>query len=288
MRVVISPDGRAYPYAGIKNLLAWASAGATSTYSYTGTSGANPDAVTQIATGVSSTTYGYDLNGNLTSAGNGVSTTTYAYDYNNRLVALLFNGATSTTYGYDAFGSRVYQISATSSTTTYPYKFYSVASTTKSSTNFSTSTEYVFNSDTLLATLDQAFKNGAATGTAQMRYVHPDHLGSTDVVTDQNQNLVQTLSYLPYGSVRISSATSTNERRKYIGQFNDDSGLSYLNARFYNTSQGQFLTQDSIFLGDPKDQNLSDPQSLNTYAYSEDNPVTKADPSGKYYQISYS
>jgi RHS repeat-associated protein len=218
--------------------------------------GANPDAVTKITSGASGTTYAYDLNGNLTSAGTGVSTTTYSYDYNNRLIALLLNGATSTTYGYDAFGTRVYQISATSSTTTYPYKFYSVASTTNGSTNFATSTEYAFSGDTLLATMDQAFKNGAATGSPQTRYVHPDHLGSTDVVTDANQNLVQTLSYFPYVSLRITSATSTNERRKYIGQFSDDSGLSYLNARYYDSGRGQFTSEDPVFweIGITKDE----------------------------------
>src|SRR5205807_1733357 len=125
-----------------------------------------------------------------------------------------------------------------------------------------TSTEYVFNGDTLLATVDQAFKNGSATGTAQTRFVHPDHLGSTNVVTDQNQNLLQTLDFYPYGVTRVSVSTSTNEKRKFIGQFSDDSGLSYLNARYYDGNRGQFLSQDSAFLSDPKRQNLDNPQSL--------------------------
>ena len=142
-------------------------------------------------------------------------------------------GAT-TTYGYDAFGARVYQIIATTSTSTYPFKFFSVASTTKSSTNYATSTEYVFNGDTLLSTVDQKIVNGAASGTAAVRYVHPDHLNSTNVVTDQNQNLVQTLDFYPYGATRVSVSTSTNEKRKFIGQFLDDSNLEYLNARYYN------------------------------------------------------
>src|SRR5882672_9406741 len=208
-------------------------------YQYSGESYANPHAPTQIANGLSTTTYAYDNNGNLTSAGNGTATTTYTYDYANRLTALFSAGAT-TTYGYDAFGARVYQIVATTSTSTYPFKMFSVASTTKSSTNWATSTEYVFNGDTLLATVDQQFKNGTATGTAKTRYVHPDHLGSTNVVTDENGAVVQTLDYYPYGATRVSVATSTNEKRKYIGQFSDDSGLSYLNARFYNPNQGQF------------------------------------------------
>jgi RHS repeat-associated protein len=153
----------------------------------------------------------------------------------------------TTTFGYDAFGARVYQIASTTATSTYPFKWFSIASTTKSGTRYATSTEYIFNGDTLLSTVDQKFVNGAASGTAVVAYVHPDHLGSTNVVTDANQNLVQTLDYYPYGGTRISNSTSTNEKRKFIGQFSDDSGLSYLNARYYDSARGQFVSQDPVF-----------------------------------------
>jgi RHS repeat-associated protein len=102
----------------------------------------------------------------------------------------------------------------------------------------------------------------------------------TNVVTDENDNVVQTLDYYPYGATRVSSATSTNERRKYIGQFADDSTLSYLNARYFDSSRGQFLSQDPMFLADPKKQSLQDPQSLNAYSYADDNPITGKDPNG--------
>jgi hypothetical protein len=36
-----------------------------------------------------------------------------------------------------------------------------------------------------------------------------------------------------------------------------------------------------VFLGDPKAQDLANPQSLNTYSYSADNPIAKKDPSGR-------
>ena len=52
-----------------------------------------------------------------------------------------------------------------------------------------------------------------------------------------------------------------------------------LNARYYDSPQGQFISQDPIFLS--SSQNLTDPQSLNAYSYSEDNPITKSDPAGK-------
>ena len=252
-----------------------------SSYQYGGMSYANPHAATQIGNGLSTTSYAYDNNGNLTSAGNGTATTTYTYDYANRLIGLFAGGAT-TSYGYDAFGARVYQIVATTSTSTYPFKFFSVAPTTKSSTNWATSTEYVFNGDTLLATVDQQFKNG----TAKTRYVHPDHLGSTNVVTDENGGLVQTLDYYPYGATRISNSTSTNEKRKFIGQFTDDSGLSYLQARYYDSARGQFISQDPVFweLGQTRDGKiaLTNPQSLNSYGYANDNPITSKDPDGRF------
>jgi YD repeat-containing protein len=56
---------------------------------------ADPDAVTLIANGLSTTTYTYDNNGNLTSVGNGTATTTYTYDYANLLTAL-FAGVSRT------------------------------------------------------------------------------------------------------------------------------------------------------------------------------------------------
>jgi RHS repeat-associated protein len=102
-------------------------------------------------------------------------------------------------------------------------------------------------------------------------------------VTDENDNVVQTLDFYPYGGTRISSATSTNERRKYIGQFADDSSLSYLNARYYEGSRGQFLSEDPVFMGNPKQQDLKNPQNLNSYSYSVDNPITKNDPNGLWY-----
>ena len=55
-----------------------------------------------------------------------------------------------------------------------------------------------------------------------------------------------------------------------------------LNARYYDSTRGQLLSQDPIFL--TSSQNLTDPQSLNAYSYSEDNPIVKSDPSGKCFE----
>src|SRR5882762_354956 len=64
--------------------------------------------------------------------------------------------------------------------------------------------------------------------------------------------------------------------------FKVDAGVVHtlLQARYYDGSKGAFLSEDPVFLGDPKSQVLTDPQSLNSYSYANDNPITKSDPSG--------
>jgi RHS repeat-associated protein len=103
--------------------------------------------------------------------------------------------------------------------------------------------------------------------------------GTGDVTSDSSMNVAQWFDYAPYGSVIASTNTGTSKAaRQYIGQFTDDSGLSYLNARYFNSGQGQFTTQDPTFLaaGNPnqlqqmsqQDQQrfLSDPQQMNAYS----------------------
>ena len=248
----------------------------TTVYVYGATGWANPDALTSLGNGFSTTTYSYDSNGNLLQAGGW----SYMWDYLNRMLASGYNNST-TTYAYDPSGARVLQTSTTS-TTYYPNKYYSFTSTKIGANTYATSTNYIWNGDTLLATIDQKLYNGAATGSPITRYIHPDHLGSTNAVTDQNGSLVQLLDYYPYGATRVSTSSyPTNEKRQYIDQFSDaQTGLNYLNARYYNSAQGQFLSEDPVFWEDPKQQNLQDPQSLNVYSYSTNNPITKKDPTG--------
>jgi RHS repeat-associated protein len=54
-----------------------------------------------------------------------------------------------------------------------------------------------------------------------------------------------------------------------------------LQASYYDASKGGFVSEDPVFLGDPKQQTLTDPQGLNSYSYENDNPITKSDPNGR-------
>ena len=135
---------------------------------------------------------------------------------------------------------------------------------------------------TLLATLEQV-----GTLPAVIYYIHPDHLGGTNITTNQSAAVVQTLDYYPYGAKRIDTTTSlADESREFIGQhFDEESDLSYLNARYYDPQRGQFLSQDPVFweVGQTEDGKkvLTSPQLQNSYSYAGDNPVTYKDPEGR-------
>jgi RHS repeat-associated protein len=82
-------------------------------------------------------------------------------------------------------------------------------------------------------------------------------------------------------AMRHAFRASKFARRNYV---EIDAGVVHalLNARYYDSARGQFLSEDPVFLTDPKRQNLKDPQSFNTYTYSEGNPINRSDPTGLY------
>ncbi len=62
---------------------------------------------------------------------------------------------------------------------------------------------------------------------------------------------------------------------KYAGYFYDaETGLYYLNARFYDPETARFIQQDSY------SGNILDPLSLNLYTYAQNNPISYYDPTG--------
>jgi len=133
--------------------------------------------------------------------------------------------------------------------------------------------------------------------TTTVRYIHTDHLGGANVITDKNGAVVETLDYYPYGEVRLDEKAGNykGSKRKYIGEEYDSvTGLSYLNARYYNGKEGRFLSEDPVFLAmGNKDQVsqltgqklpviLTDPQQLNSYSYARNNPTTYLDKNGNF------
>ncbi len=278
-------------------------------YTYAGTSYANPHAVTQIGTGLATTTYAYDNNGNLTSVGAKL----FSWNYRDRLTQVA-TGTATTTYAYDNQNQRVRQTVLGTGTTTYAGKYFDRSATSTQATT----TSYIWSGDTLVATV---IGNGTATSTY---FSHPDHLGSTNILTNASGTIQQTLEYYPYGSERINSGSDTSSRT-FIGQYKDDiADLNYLQARFYQGDKGRFISQDPVFWhtgttlqnrgasnstsGSNWSQNtpssyrstsgmgrnggisqeqmawLSDPQAQNSYGYARNNPIRFKDPEGLWYK----
>lgn len=105
-------------------------------------------------------------------------------------------------------------------------------------------------------------------------FYHSNHLGSTDIVTDENGDLVEKTEYLPFGEV----INGGNESRfLFTGKELDKAiSLMYYGARYYSPLLRKFTQPDTII------QDIYDPQSLNRYAYARNNPVKYVDPSGHF------
>jgi RHS repeat-associated protein len=121
-------------------------------------------------------------------------------------------------------------------------------------------------------------------------YTHLDHLGSTNVVTDEIGYTNQLLSYHPFGSPRVEEKYGGMiQKNQFIGQeYDGESEMSYLNARYLNNKRGQFLNQDLVFLEMGLNTSeghvvLRNPQAMNSYSYAGNNPVVLKDPTGRFW-----
>ena len=79
-----------------------------------------------------------------------------------------------------------------------------------------------------------------------------------------------------------SSVAKLNPFR-YRGYYYDaETGLYYLNSRYYDPSVGRFINADDISYIQPTDIN-----GLNLFAYCGNNPVMHTDPTGNFVLISF-
>ncbi|MBI2449539.1 hypothetical protein HYV49_04555 [Candidatus Pacearchaeota archaeon] len=103
------------------------------------------------------------------------------------------------------------------------------------------------------------------------RFYHPDHLGSTTLVTNISGGITEYVHYLPYGDLLSSS----NSRYQFTGKEKDkEVGLYYYGARYYDPYFRHFIQPDTII------SDIYNPQALNRYSYALNNPYKYNDPSG--------
>jgi len=116
------------------------------------------------------------------------------------------------------------------------------------------------------------------------QYYHPDHLGSSWIVTDGNGAIKEKNEFYPFGTYLDSFTSYPFPAANYTftGKEEDDEvGLYNYNARLYDPVLGRFISPDSIV------QAPEDPQSLNHYSYVRNNPLKYIDPTGNQDEDSY-
>ncbi len=114
-----------------------------------------------------------------------------------------------------------------------------------------------------------------ASDTEETFYYLHDHLGGIEAVLDEGGTTVERRDYLPYGNERLAVG-ETDEDYGFTGkELDNETGLMYYDQRYYDAEIGRFVQVD------PWEGDIRDPQSLNKYTYTRNNPVRYVDPTGE-------
>jgi len=106
----------------------------------------------------------------------------------------------------------------------------------------------------------------------------PDHLGSASIVTDAAGAVVEESVYYPYGKDRARSGPYRSEYRFTGKELDDETGLHYFGARYYDSVTGRFVSVDQKYCEYTKDVNNANQKNI--YSYASNNPLNFIDPTG--------
>ena len=107
-------------------------------------------------------------------------------------------------------------------------------------------------------------------------YYHNDHTGSPVAASDENGNIIWRKEYSPYGEELNKDPKAAGDRRGFTGHVQDqDLGLVYMQARYYDPVLGRFMAID------PMNVNPEASMTFNRYAYANNNPYKYVDPDGQ-------
>lgn len=205
--------------------------------------------LTSVTTSGVQANYTYDAAGNVTADG----AHTYVYDGENRIASIDSGAAT---YGYDQQNRRIKK-TVTGQTTHYVWE------------GSQPIAEYNAGTGALIIEYTYVGSRMLKAGT---RYVLSDRL-SARLMLDTNYNVVGRQGHLPFGEELAASGTT--DKHKFTSYERDsESGTDYAVNRQYGQLAGRFMRVD------PVAGSIDDPQSLNRYSYTKNDPVNLTDPLG--------
>ena len=212
------------------------------------------------------TTYLYDKNGNRISAVSDGEKFSYTYDINDNLTGIKKNDVTIFEATYDAMGERVLtkELNA-NGTLESKYRLNDVSfedTQVLSVYNDSSKTDFIYGNERTVE---------LSTGT------------DSTFITDEKESALGRIGeentlYTPFGDKEDTNFIDTQKALitgfGFDGEWQDSTGLYYLRARYYDPSDGVFLSEDSVS-GD-----IESETGLNGYSFVDNDPVNYTDPSG--------
>ncbi|MFK0121322.1 RHS repeat domain-containing protein [Streptomyces sp. NPDC090994] len=231
-------------------------------YSYpaVSTDGAGqPHTLTSTTTGNATRTYSYDEQGNTTNRyGPSGTAQVLTWDIEGELTRLT-EGTKTTDYLYDADGELL------------------IRRGSDKTVLYLDGQELHYNTTTKKLTAQRYYPSGDATAVrteAGLSWMVDDHHGTASMTVDATTQNITRRYTKPFGETRGATPSAWPDDKGFLGKPTDaDTGLTHVGAREYDPTTGRFLTVDPVLAPD-------DHESLNGYAYANNTPVTKSDPTG--------
>ena len=181
----------------------------------------------------------------------------------------------------------------TSGSNTYSYKYNADGIRTSKTVN-GTTTEFFLNGSQILAQktgdsvmrffYDSTGKRvGFANGTMLFYYLYNVQGDVIAIVRAATGQVVAKYNYDAWGKCTVTNATgyAVGDKNpfRYRGYYYDtETGLYYLNSRYYNPEFGRFISADGQL-------NKTGLAETNLFAYCDNNPINRADQSGNIWHI---
>jgi len=232
---------------------------------------------------------GYDTVGNITT--DPATGGTMTYDAENRMVTATNGGGGN--YTYDGEGKRVKRITA-GQEWWYVYGIGGeLLAEYLASAPATVKKEYGYRGGQLLV----VWNTDEPLADKKLKWLVMDHLGSTRTEADKSGSLagITRHDYAPFGEELYAGIRQNGGAGQYgyeppqstlrirfgAKERDNETGLDYFLARYYSSTQGRFASTDPIVM---EKRRLGDPQGINLYAYTRNNPLKYIDPDGEKYK----